>query len=284
MAIDLENLRSSIGHEERGSVLLDLASVHRMAAMLDRPVAPNAGDVLPCLWHWMFTTLPVRACDLGKDGHAATGSFLPGIPLPRRLWAGSRLQFKVPIRIGDTIARRSSIIDVRLKEGRSGPLVFVTLRHEISVAGTLAIEEEQDLVYRDRPSAGAPVAAQTGIDATSQFSRVVVPDSVLLFRYSALTFNAHRIHYDRRYAAEEEGYPGLVVHAPLTATLLLELLSRERSDAQVESLRFQAIQPLFDLRPLSLHGHLADRDATLWADAPEGGVAISMQLRLRDAA
>jgi 3-methylfumaryl-CoA hydratase len=284
MAIDLKELRDSIGREERGSVELDLASVRRMAAMLDREAPLCAGNALPCLWHWIFAAPAARARDLGEDGHALTGSFLPRIPLPRRLWAGSRLQFKAPIRIGDSIVRRSSIVDVRAKEGRSGPLVFVTLRHEISVGDTLAIDEEQDLVYRDHSPASAPSGARAPLDVIPQFSREVVPDPVLLFRYSALTFNSHRIHYDRRYAVEEEGYPGLVVHAPLTATLLLDLLSRERKDAQVESLHFQAIQPLFDLQPFSLHGHLADGGAMLWARARGAGVALSMQLRLREPA
>jgi 3-methylfumaryl-CoA hydratase len=167
-----------------------------------------------------------RHSEIGPDGHPKRGGFLPPVPLPRRMWAGSRLTFVQPVRVGDALTRESRILDVSGKEGRTGHLVFVTVRHDYSLASGLAITEEHDIVYRDNPQPGQPAPKPTPAPTDSQFSREIVPDPVLLFRYSALTFNGHRIHYDRSYVTEVEGYPGLIVHGPLIATLLLDLLRR----------------------------------------------------------
>jgi len=217
----------------------------------------------------------VPQSDIGPDGHPKRGGFLPPVPLPRRMWAGGRLEFARPLRVGEVATRRSVIADIASKNARSGPLVFVTVRHEISTDAGRALSEDHDIVYRDLPAPGsaappAPIAAR---DET--FARRVVPDDVLLFRYSALTFNGHRIHYDRRYVTGTEGYPGLIVHGPLIATLLLDLLRREHGDAVVTRFDFKAISPLFDLHPFEVCGRAdGERRFALWARNHEGGLAM----------
>ncbi len=196
------------------------------------------------------------------------------------MWAGGRLEFHHPLRAGQEIARRSRIVDVKYKEGRSGPLVFVVVRHEIRTAEGLALTEEHDIVYTDhsrRVSAQPQPAPQE-----CAWERIVHPDDVLLFRYSALTFNGHRIHYDRRYATEVEGYPGLVVHGPLIATLLLDLLRRALPRANVARFSFRAISPLFDTEPFAACGQ-AEGDGSvvrLWAKTAAGGLAMDASAQL----
>jgi 3-methylfumaryl-CoA hydratase len=275
--------QSWIGREERARVTIDPLSVERMSALLDRVQAPQPGDALPALWHWMFLNTPPVARDLGNDGHPAKTALLPAVPLPRRMWAGSRVRFLGPLRVGETCERVTTVRSIEGKTGRSGALVFVTLHHVFRDHEGPLIDEEQDLVYREAASAGAPPDAPPPRPA-ALFTRVVRPDPVLLFRYSAVTFNAHRIHIDRAYATREEGYPGLVVQAPLTATLLLELLQGEKPGVRVDEVRFRAIAPLTDREPITLCGRLDGREATLWAGSAAGSVALRMELALgRDA-
>lgn len=276
--LDEAQLRSWIGREEQREQVVEPDGVRRLAALLDRAQAPGPGDPLPALWHWIFFAPTARTLDIAADGHPRRGGFLPDVPLPRRMWAGGRLRFLAPIRIGDALQRRSTIHDVRLKEGRSGALVFVTVRHELSVAGRPAIEEEQEIVYREAPR-GDP-APPAGEPLEPQFSRTITPDPVLLFRYSAVTFNAHRIHYDRDYAVGVEGYPGLVVQAPLTATLLMETLHEALPEtaAACRSLRFRALHPLFDGRAVTLNVHRQDERATLWAQRADDVTALRIEL------
>jgi 3-methylfumaryl-CoA hydratase len=192
------------------------------------------------------------------------------------MWAGGRLEFLQPLRVGDEATRHSQIASVTSKSGTSGALVFVTVRHEIKVDAKLALTEEHDIVYRQAPAAGAPAPALQPAPTDEAFARAVVPDPVLLFRYSALTFNGHRIHYDRRYVVEVEGYPGLVVHGPLIATLLLDLLRRERAGIAVRQFRFRAMAPLFDLWPFTLCGRPDGAGGfALWARGPNGELAMS---------
>jgi 3-methylfumaryl-CoA hydratase len=282
MALDIDHLRSWIGRTE---VLADVATAvppRALSATLDRDDAPsNPGETLPPCWHWLYFLPLARQSEIGADGHPKRGGFLPPVPLPRRMWAGSRIQFHAPLRIGQSLERSSCIEDVRLKEGRSGPLVFVNVRHEIRAQGQLAITERHDIVYRDMPQPGEPAPASTPAPADAQWVRHIEPDDVLLFRYSALTFNAHRIHYDRRYVTEVEGYPGLVVHGPLIATLLLDLLRRELPGATVTQFSFKAVSPIFDVAPFHV---CARRDDThtvkLWARAPEGHLAMDASATL----
>jgi 3-methylfumaryl-CoA hydratase len=189
------------------------------------------------------------------------------------MWAGSRFEFHGPLRIGDQVTRMTRVVDIQEKSGRSGPLVFVVVRHEISNAAGLAVSEEHDIVYRDQGPAAPAQPAPT--DAT--WERTIVPDDVLLFRYSALTFNAHRIHYDRRYATEVEGYPGLVVHGPFIATVLMDLLRRHQPDASVARFSFRAVSPLFDTGPFTVCGKAEGKAITLWAKDAAGNLAMAAE-------
>ncbi len=282
MALDIEHLRTWIGRSETLSDLASDAPVKALTATLDRDDAPvGSHGALPPCWHWIYFLPTPRQSEIGPDGHSKRGGFLPPVPLPRRMWAGSQLQFHAPIRLGQSLVRTSRIADVRLKEGRTGPLVFVNVDHEICADGELAISERHDIVYRDMPQPGEPAPAPTAAPEGAQWVREIVPDDVLLFRYSALTFNGHRIHYDRRYVTEVEGYPGLIVHGPLIATLLLDLLRRELPDARVTSFSFRAVRPLFDIAPFVVCGRLeGDKVVKLWARTPEGHLAMEASATL----
>ena len=282
--IDATELRRAIGRRDRRHQVFDADTAARMAALLDWETPPPAGGDLPPLWHWSYFTPLTRAGDLARDGHAVKGAFLPDVPLPHRLFAGARIHFHAPIRIGDAVERHSTVHDVRVKEGRTGPLVFVVLHHELSVGGQVALQEEQDIVYRGAAPEPASGALPGEAPPRAQFSREVAPDPVLLFRYSAVTFNGHRIHYDRDYAVGQEGYPGLVVHAPLTATLLADLLRMHRPDARLTSAQFRALRPICDTAPFTICGHCAGDTAILWAQAPAGGVALRLDARVQVAA
>ena len=272
MTIDINHLRSWVDRTETLADLVTPAPVRALTATLDRDDAPDRpGDALPPLWHWLYFLPMHRQSEIGPDGHARRGGFLPPVPLPRRMWAGSQLQFHVPLRVGQAIERRSRIADVRMKEGRSGPLVFVNVDHEIHADGNLAISERHDIVYREMPQPGEPAPAPLAAPGEAQWTRRIEPDDVLLFRYSALTFNGHRIHYDRKYVSEVEGYPGLIVHGPLIATLLLDLLRRELPAAAVKSFSFRAIKPAFDIAPFEVCGRQVDAETVkLWAKSQEG--------------
>jgi 3-methylfumaryl-CoA hydratase len=259
---------------------LTATPVRLMSATLDRDDAPPApGDVLPPLWHWLYFLPSDRQSGLGHDGHAKRGGFLPPVPLPRRMWAGGRLRFHHPLRLGEAVQRSSRIADISSKQGRSGPLVFVRVVHEVANAQGVALTEEHDIVYREAPPPGDSGAAATPPSAPGgeQFSRRIEPDPVLLFRYSALTFNGHRIHYDRSYVTQEEGYPGLIVHGPLIATLLVDLLRRERPEPSLAAFEFKAVSPLFDIDAFSVCGRVDDNDprrVALWALGPQGQLAM----------
>jgi 3-methylfumaryl-CoA hydratase len=277
VAIDIKTLQQWIGKTESRSDQITAAPIKALAGTLDREDrAPQTGDSLPPLWHWLYFLPISRQSEIAEDGHARRGGFLPPVPLPRRMWAGSRLQFYRPLKVGDPVSRTSMISAVSAKEGRTGPLVFVTVQHKISNAQGIAIDEEQDLVYGERPKGGDPAVPPKAAPEHADWRQVVRPDPVLLFRYSALTFNGHRIHYDRRYATEVEGYPGLVVHGPLLATLLLDLLCRDMPDATVSRFSFRAVSPLFDTASFSVCGRIkADKtQVELWAQSPERWLAM----------
>jgi 3-methylfumaryl-CoA hydratase len=277
--MDIVHLSEWIGRTETAIDEVTRVPVAALAATLDRDDPdPRPGDPLPPLWHWLYF-LPIdRQSNLDVDGHAKRGGFLPPVPLPHRMWAGGRLEFQRPLHIGERITRLSRISNVTHKQGRSGDLVFVLVRHEISGAEGLALVEEHDIVYRGgSTTTAAPPAAPSG----QTWERTVHPDDVLLFRYSALTFNAHRIHYDRRYATETEHYPGLVVHGPLIATLLLDLLRRNLPEASVARFAFRAVSPLFDTAPFGIFGRPMGATVQLWAANAEGGLAMEASATLR---
>jgi 3-methylfumaryl-CoA hydratase len=274
--LTISHLEEWIGRTETAADRITNTPLAALSATLDRnDPPPQPGDPLPPLWHWLFF-LPIhRQSELGPDGHATRGAFLPPVTLPRRMWAGSRIEFHQPLRVGDAITRTSSIISIKQKEGRTGPLVFVVVRHEISNGHGLAITDEHDIVYRGQAQPGQSAPVPPAAPAGAAWQRTIRPDDVLLFRYSALTFNGHRIHYDRRYATEIEGYPGLVVHGPLLATLLMDLLRRNLPAARVSRFEFRAVSPLFDIAPFSVCGAPAESGTIhLWAQSDLGGLAM----------
>jgi 3-methylfumaryl-CoA hydratase len=277
----LAHLRSWEGRSETVSDQASAAPVHGLAATLDRDDAQAiAGTALPPLWHWLYFLPRARQGELGADGHPARGGFMPPVPLPRRMWAGGRLQWHAPLRVGDALQRTTRIESITHKAGRTGDLLFARLRHEIRAGGELALTEEQDIVYRGLAQPGDAAPAPQAAPTHAAWSREIVPDPVLLFRFSALTFNAHRIHYDRPYATEAEGYPGLVVHGPLIAILLADLARREHPDARVVAFSFKAVRPTFDLRPFRVCGQpSADgKGARLWAQDHEGWLTMQADI------
>ena len=272
-------LSAWIGKSETVTDSVTATPYAALSATLDRaPERPPVGTPLPPLWHWLYFLPLHRQSEIGPDGHAVRGGFLPPVPLPRRMWAGSQLTFHEPLCVGDRLVRISTIDDVTVKRGRSGTLVFVRVRHVIARNGASApaLTEFHDIVYRQAAVPGAPEPAPQAAPERFTWRRTIVPDEVLLFRYSALTFNGHRIHYDRRYVSEVEGYPGLIVHGPLLATLLLELVRREAPSARVTAFEFRARRPVFDLRPFDVCGAPSDdgREARLWIRDPDGMLAM----------
>jgi len=274
------DLRDWIGRRETARDVARVAPALGLAATLDRADLTArlhcAGSLLPPAWHWLYFLPTALQSTLGADGHPIRGGFLPPVTLPRRMWAGSRLTFPATIGFDAPLERTSTIAAVDHKSGRSGELVLVTVRHEIRVHGVLAVTDEHDIVYRQAAQPGAPPAPSAEPDAAraADFRRTVTPDAVLLFRYSALTFNGHRIHYDRSYVTGVEGYPGLVVHGPLQATLLLDLLDRHLPDARVASFTFRARAPVFDTAPFDVCGAREGSIVRLWTLATDGRIAM----------
>ncbi|MEO8527163.1 MAG: MaoC family dehydratase N-terminal domain-containing protein [Caldimonas sp.] len=271
-------LRQWIGRTERREDTITAAALNGWIATLDRAddPAPAIGSPLPPLAHWLYFWPHALERDIGADGHPTRGGFLPPVLLPRRMWAGGRLSFDGALCVGDTATRLSTIKTVDAKQGRSGSLVFVTVAHAISTVRGVAVREEHDIVYRSLAQPGAPAAAATVARTDEQFARTITPDPVLLFRYSALTFNGHRIHYDRDYATGVEGYPGLVVHGPLIATLLLDLARREIPDAAIAQFEFKAARPLFDIDSFTICGKREpDGSVALWARNHLGHLAMT---------
>ena len=272
--MDIAVLREWIGRQEVLEDRLGLFPPAALSATLDRDdPEPREGDLLPPLWHWLYFLPRARQSEIGPDGHPRRGGFLPPVPLPRRMWAGGRLTFHAPLKLGEAVRRVSTIADVSAKSGRSGNLVFVLVRHEVANAAGLAITEEHDIVYRDPPAPGEAPPTPRQAEASSAWSRAIVPDDVLLFRYSALTFNGHRIHYDRRYVTGEEGYPGLIVHGPLLATLLLDLFGRH-DPRRVTGFSFRALSPVFDTTSFTVHGTPDAEGAKLWIRRDDGALCM----------
>jgi 3-methylfumaryl-CoA hydratase len=279
------DLSTWIGKAETVTDLVTPTPYAALSATLDRAAErPPNGTELPPLWHWLYFLPLYRQSEVGPDGHAKRGGFLPPVPLPRRMWAGSQFEFYRPLRVGDRISRTSTIADVTQKSGRTGPLVFVKVRHEIRANDdpSPAIIEHHDIVYREAPKPGDVAPPPKAAPAEASWQRHWVPDDVLLFRYSALTFNGHRIHYDRRYVTEVEGYPGLIVHGPLIATLLLDLLRSEQPDAVVRRYEFRAVHPIFDIHPFDVCGAPSPEgtSARLWARDHQGRLAMEATVEL----
>lgn len=265
-----DNLSAWIGKREQVVDVLEPSRTNALRAALGEtaPLAPGAP--LPLLHHWLYFWDVRPPEGLGADGHPARGGFLPSVPLPRRMWAGGRLRFLRDLKVGERVSRTSTILRIEAKSGRSGDLVFVTVQHEIAGEAGAAVIEEQDLVYRDAAKPGS-IAGPTGVASapTAPWRREVFPDAVLLFRYSALTMNGHRIHYDLPYAMDEEAYPGLVVHGPLQATLLAQL-GADKLAGPIASFEFRGMSPSFGGAPLNVCGEATPTGAKLWTE--QGGV------------
>jgi 3-methylfumaryl-CoA hydratase len=256
-----------VGRSQGMTDVLEPARSNALSVALGGEGNLKNADALPLLHHWLYFWDVKPPVAVGPDGHPAKGGFLPPVPLPRRMWAGGRVNFLRPLLLGAQVTRTSTITAISEKSGRSGTLVFVTVRHELDAGEGVAISEEQDLVYRE-PAAGSvavPVAAPA--PATPWLAQTD-PDPVLLFRYSALTMNGHRIHYDRPYAIDEEAYPGLVVHGPLQATLLVQLAASNLG-APITGFDFRGQQPAFDGMPLYVCGEPVEGGANLWTQQGE---------------
>ena len=276
-----DDFKTWIGRTETTADPLTWVQAQAAQAMLDDgdPTLRD-GDPLPPLWHWFYFLPRAAQASLDDDGHPRRGGFLPPIPYPRRMFAGARLQLHRPLVIGAPAQREACIRDVVLKSGKSGSLAFVTVGLRFMQNGELCIEEEQDIVYREPGGAvAAPIAAPWLPAPEASWTHELQPDSRLLFRFSALTFNAHRIHYDRAYASEVEGYPGLVVHGPLTAVLLAQLV-RQHSAQPMRAFSFRGAAPLFDLGPVRLIGTPDGDSVALQAQGPDGKAALTASATL----
>lgn len=265
-----------IGRGETMADSLDATAVGRVTATLGGPVL-NIGDPLPPLWQWAFFISAVPLDGVGPDGHPARGGFLPPAGEDRnRMWAGGRVEFTTPLRVGVPAERRSTVIDVKEKTGRTGSLMFVTVRHEYWQDGAVAISEEQDIVYR-QPA--PPKLAGTEPAPAAAWRETVHPTPVLLFRYSAVTFNGHRIHYDHPYVTQQEGYPGLVVHGPMIATMMVAAFQHAHPDGKLSSLSYRGLRPLVAPTPFDVAGRMVEPGlAELWAEQ-DGTLAHQAHLR-----
>jgi 3-methylfumaryl-CoA hydratase len=263
--LDLDHLRQWIGRRTEASDIVTAQLVRGLRATLFLEIgAPRHGDAAPFTVHWCLAQPVFPMSELGPDGHPTRGGFLPPVPLPRRMWAGGELEFLDALRVGDEVTRGSEIADVTMKAGSTGALCFVSVTHVISTARGAAIRERQDIVYRDLASGAQPPAKPPMPPPTAQHRESHMADPVLLFRYSALTFNGHRIHYDRDYVTKVEGYPGLVFHGPMQAALLVECAARLHGGAAPKKFSYRGVQPLFDGGEFSINANATGAGMELW--------------------
>jgi 3-methylfumaryl-CoA hydratase len=278
MTIDLASLKPWIGRQETAADTLAAFPAAALTATLDRDDRYDTGAALPPLWHWLYLQELHKTSELADNGHGKLGGFMPPVPLPRRMWAGGRFTFERPLRIGQAVERVSTVVDLTAKQGASGDLVFLLLRHAVSGPDGTAVVEEQDIVYREAPRAEEAAPAPRRAAGTAVWRHETPTSEALLFRYSSLIFNAHRIHYDRPYC-EREGYPGLIVHGPLLATLLADLV-RRNTEAPLTAFRFRAVSPLVNGSPCIACGIPEGRKVRLWAEDGTGGVVMEAQAEL----
>jgi 3-methylfumaryl-CoA hydratase len=273
-AIDIDHLRDWVGKRIAADQVINPFPANALAGLLDHAAVFEPGDALPLPWHWLYFLEAPLHSGTGMDGHPARGGFLPPVPLPRRMWASGTLHASAALLIGQPANKISTVRSVDLKEGKTGPLLFVTVEHELHQGGSLCIREVQNLVYRDAPTAAVPLPPGESAIEKADWTHVVKPDPIQLFRFSALTYNGHRIHYDRDYAVNQEFYPALVVHGPLLATMLLDSLRREYPGAFITEFRFRALRPAFDTDAIRLCGRIEGTQVQLWTVDPEGMVGM----------
>ena len=284
MTLDMDHLSSWIGKTEVMHETLSPELVERFNATLGSHFSASTGDPAPLLIHLCLAQPALPADQLGPDGHPRRGGFLPPVPLPRRMWAGGEMVFSAPLLIGAQVTRKSFIEDVTQKQGSTGGLCFVTVRHEISSDGALAISERQDIVYRDPPARTSSSHSDqpTKQSATAEpvpagaHTRHIEPTSTMLFRYSAITFNGHRIHYDAPYARDVEGYEGLVVHGPMQATFMAHLAAEVKGKPP-KSFTYRGRSPLFVGKPFTVNAIKTDNGMSLWTAATDDHVAMQSE-------
>lgn len=281
-AIDIAHLQTWIGKQEVLHDDIALFPAQALAAALDNDSLPEKGDHLPPFWEWMYFLPTPKASATGADGHPAKGGFLPPVPLPRRMWAAGEAQYLKGVVIGRPAKRVSTIESVDLKEGSTGTLIFVTVKHEIYQLDELCVSQLQNIVYREQPAADAPLPPVKAPPADADWSNTITPDPVLLFRYSALTFNGHRIHYDRTYAVQEELYPALVVHGPLLVTMLLELARAELSEETVAAIKFRAVRPTFDTNAFRVEAKREGNALQLWSVDSDDAMCMKIDAKLSE--
>ena len=266
------NVRDWIGREETHEDYVARGPFKRLSALLDR-ADESKGTHIPPLGHWLCFTPDAPQAQLGPDGHPQRGGLIPPLPLPMRMAAGSRITFHAPVPFGADVKRVSKIMNIVEKQGRSGSLAFLTYRYQVFAGATLCVTEEFDVVFREKTGNAQPMPP--GERREAKIARVIDPQSPLLFRFSALTFNGHKIHYDRDYAKNEEGYPGLVVHGPLLATLLVDLFRRHRPNDAIKTFEFRAQRPVFDLSPFTVNLEDTATGADVWANDGDGYIAMA---------
>jgi len=269
--LDLDHLRQWIGRSTEATDIVTAQLVKGLRATLFQDIGdPQPGDAAPFTVHWCLGQ-PVFAHDqLGPDGHPTRGGFLPPVPLPRRMWAGGQLEFLDSLRVGDEPKRSSRITDVTVKSGSTGQLCFVSVEHVVTTARGLAIRERQDIVYRDIGGTPAASAKPAPSPPVAQHRETHISDPVLLFRYSALTFNGHRIHYDRDYVTKVEGYPGLIFHGPLQAAFIVELAAKLHGGIPPKTLVYRGVQPLFEGSEFSANANTTADGMELWTANADG--------------
>ncbi len=265
--VDLDHLRQWIGRSEEKTDIVTAHLVRALRATLFMEIGePKPGDAAPFTAHWCLAQPVYPMSQIGPDGHPTRGGFLPPVPLPRRMWAGGELEFIDTLRIGDEMKRSSRISDVTMKSGSTGVLCFVSVQHEVTTPRGIAIRERQDIVYRDVP-AGAQVAASAkpaSPPPSAEHRKSHMADEVLLFRYSALTFNGHRIHYDRDYVTKVEGYPDLIFHGPMQAAFLVEFAAKLYGGKAPKKFIYRGVQPLFAGSEFSVNANGTDNGMELW--------------------
>jgi 3-methylfumaryl-CoA hydratase len=274
--MSLEDFANWIGRSRTMEDLVTPFPIRALSATLDEnDPDPKPGDALPPLWHWLFFLEAALQSKLGPDGHAERGDFLPPVPLPRRMWAGSRFRFEGdPLAVGDTARRTSRITSIEPKTGSTGAMLFVTVEHTLSGPQGLSLVEDHDIVYREAAKPGEKPRPPKPAPTDATWTRTVTPDAVLLFRFSALTFNGHRIHYDEPYVTGVEGYPGLIVHGPLLGMLQIELARRSNPHRTPRTYEFRALSPVFAGPPFSVQARgEPDGTVTTWIADPNGGLA-----------
>jgi 3-methylfumaryl-CoA hydratase len=270
--LDVEHLRQWVGRSQQASDVVTAQLVKGLRATLFQEIGePGKGDAAPFTVHWCLAQPVFPMSQLGPDGHPTRGGFLPPVPLPRRMWAGGELQFLDTLLVGDQATRKSRIADVKVKTGSTGVLCFVSVEHEVSSPRGIAIRERQDIVYRDTGNAQASSPAKAAPPPPAAEHREThVSDPVLLFRYSALTFNGHRIHYDRDYVTKVEGYPGLIFHGPLQAAFIVEFAAKLHSGKPPKKFSYRGVQPLFEGGEFSVNATHQGDAMELWTANAEG--------------